>query len=73
MLLIQETRESSNSKGQTNDDDDDDDDNLLGPGGGTSSPVIVMEVESNEQRIKDLVAARGVLVLEPNAIEGSRN
>jgi uncharacterized protein len=41
-----------------------------GEGGGTSSPVIVLEVASTEQRIKDVVAAGGALILGPNVIEG---
>ncbi len=41
-----------------------------GDGGGTSSPVIVLEVASTEQRIKDVVAAGGDLVLGPNVIAG---
>ena len=39
-----------------------------GDGGGTSSPVIVIEVKSCDQRIKDVVAAGGTLVLGPNAV-----
>lgn len=41
-----------------------------GEGGGTSSPVIVLEVASTEQRIKDVVAAGGELVLGPNDVGG---
>ncbi len=41
-----------------------------GESGGTSSPVIVIEVESCEQRIGDVVAAGGQLVLGPNTIGG---
>ncbi len=41
-----------------------------GEGGGTSSPVIVMEVDSTEQRIKDVVAAGGEAILGPHVIEG---
>ena len=46
-----------------------------GDGGGASSPVIVIderlrEVESTEQRIKDVIAAGGQLILGPNEIPG---
>ena len=41
-----------------------------GEGGGTDSPVIVMEVDSTEQRIKDVVAAGGEAILGPHTIEG---
>ena len=36
-----------------------------GEGGGSPSPVIVIEVESCEQRIKDVEAAGGSLVMGP--------
>jgi uncharacterized protein len=41
-----------------------------GDGGGASTPVIVMEVASTEQRIKDVLAAGGALVMGPNTIPG---
>jgi predicted enzyme related to lactoylglutathione lyase len=39
-----------------------------GEGGGASSPVIVIEVESCEQRIQDVISAGGELVLGPNHV-----
>lgn len=36
----------------------------------SSTPVIVIEVQSTEQRIKDVVAAGGELVFGPNVIAG---
>lgn len=41
-----------------------------GEGGGASSPVIVLEVASVEQRIKDVANAGGDLVMGPNVIPG---
>lgn len=41
-----------------------------GEGGGSSSPVIVLEVASREQRIKDVIAAGGAHVLGPHEISG---
>lgn len=41
-----------------------------GEGGGANSPVIVIEVESCEQRVRDVEAAGGSLVLGPNEIGG---
>ena len=41
-----------------------------GAEGGSSTPVIVIEVESCEQRVKDAVAAGGELVIGPNEISG---
>ncbi|MBM4003571.1 MAG: VOC family protein [Planctomycetes bacterium] len=41
-----------------------------GEGGGSNSPVIVLEVASCEQRIKDVVAAGGAHVLGPHEILG---
>ena len=39
-----------------------------GDGGGSSSPVIVLEVESCSQRVKDVVAAGGSTVFGPNQV-----
>ena len=41
-----------------------------GDEGGSKSPVIVLEVESTEQRVKDVEAAGGSLVMGPAEIPG---
>lgn len=41
-----------------------------GDEGGSKSPVVVIDVENTEQRIKDVVAAGGAHVLGPHEIPG---
>ncbi len=46
---------------------------LCGDDVGSKSPVIVLEVESTAQRIKDVEAASGSLVMGPAEIPGMRS